>query len=390
MVGLIYLTVFGLYGILLFNMTPSQIPLESVRGRNVLLKVAYDLPSLEDTARIENTLDTLHYLLERNNRVLISTHWGRPDGFDLAYSTTQLMPILAKLYRRRFKEKLNVQPLDQYEYFEDGNVRRLRRVLNLFKGAVVMLENSRYHEAEKSSDQAERNALAQQYALIADAVVNEAFPLRHRNEVTNTELTALLPTALGLSYQAELSALNKLRNPQKPFTIILGGAKLGTKLPLLEHLLPRVDYALLAGQSAFPFLKLQGEIDLRRTKVDESQQALIQKLHDRYSEKLVLPRDFRFDPDGVALDVGPETIEQFSEIIDTSKTVFWNGPLGRYEEAKFAEGTKQIAAHLAKLKDAYTVVGGGDTIANLTPARAAKISFLSMGGGATLDYLANL
>ena len=390
MVGLIYLTVFGLYGILLFNMTPSQIPLESVRGRNVLLKVAYDLPSLEDTARIENTLDTLHYLLERNNRVLISTHWGRPDGFDLAYSTTQLMPILAKLYRRRFKEKLNVQPLDQYEYFEDGNVRRLRRVLNLFKGAVVMLENSRYHEAERSSDQAERNALAQQYALIADAVVNEAFPLRHRKEVTNTELTALLPTALGLSYQAELSALNKLRSPQKPFTIILGGAKLGTKLPLLEHLLPRVDYALLAGQSAFPFLKLQGEVDVRRTKVDESQQALVQKLHEQYSKKLVLPRDFRFDTDGVALDVGPETIKQFSEIIDKSQTVFWNGPLGRYEEAEFAEGTKQIAAHLAKLKDAYTVVGGGDTIANLTPARAAKISFLSMGGGATLDYLANL
>ena len=371
-------------------MSSSSLPLESVRGRNVILKVAYDLPTLDDTARIENTLDTLHYLLERNNRVLISTHWGRPEGYNPEYSTTQLIPILTKLYKRRFATKLNVQPLDQYEYFEEGNVRRLRRVLNLFKGAVVMLENTRFHEAEQGTDQIERDALAQHYALIADAVVNEAFPLRHRQEVTNTELLEILPTAQGLAYTAELEALEKLRAPKKPFTIILGGAKLATKLPLLEHLLPRVDHALLAGQSAFPFLRLTGDIDLRATSVDETQQALVQKLLETYRDKLVLPRDFVFGPEDQALDIGPETAAVFTEIIDRSKTVFWNGPLGRYEDAQFAEGTKQVAAHLAKLKDAYTVVGGGDTLANLTPARAAKISFLSMGGGATLDYLAKL
>ena len=371
-------------------MSSSTLSLESIRGRNVILKVAYDLPTLEDTARIENTLDTLHYLLERNNRVLISTHWGRPEHYDPDCSTTHLMPLLAKLYKRRFAAKLNVQPLDQYEYFEDGNVRRLRRVLNLFKGAVVMLENSRFHEAEQSTDQSERDALAQQYALIADAVVNEAFPLRHRKEVTNTELTQILPTALGLAYQAELEALDKLRTPRSPFTIILGGAKLATKLPLLEHLLPRADSALLAGQAAFPFLQLAGEVDLQNTPVDETQQELVQKLYATYKDKLVLPQDFAFSTEGVALDIGPKTIAKFSEVIDESKTVFWNGPMGRYEDSEFAEGTKQIAAHLAKLKEAYTVVGGGDTVATFTPARAAKISFLSMGGGATLDYLAKL
>lgn len=368
-----------------------SLTLESVRNRNVLLKVAYDLPSLNDTARIEASLETLHTLLKNRNRVLILTHWGRPHGFDSNFSTERLLPSLTKLYKRRYQEKLSAQYLNQYEYFEEGNEQRLRRVLNLFKGSVVMLENTRFSAAEQSQDSLARQALATQYAVLADVVVNEAFALSHRTEATNTELLEKLPTVLGLAYTREVSALDRFGNPQTPFAVLLGGAKLHTKLPLLEHLLPRVDFALLAGQAAFPFLRASSTpLDLAQTPVETTHLNLVRTLWQKYSKKIVLPVDLTFDSKGVALDLGPESIARFQKILTASKTVFWNGPVGYYENPDFAAGTKRLAATLAKLTDTYTVVGGGDTVAAFTPARLAKIDHASMGGGATLHYLANL
>lgn len=364
-----------------------SISIESIRGRNVLLKVAYDLPSLEDTDRIDNTLETLHYLLERNNRVLISTHWGRPEGKDPTLSTEQLIPILQKLYKRKYKQKLGVSFLDQYKYFSRGNMSRLSRILNVFKAPVIMMENSRFGEDERSGDSNKRLILAQKYAQIIDAVVDDAFALSHRKEATNTEIKNIVPHTLGFAYKKEVKYLTKLKNkPESPFVLILGGAKLETKLPLLEHLLPVADQVLLAGQAAFPFVQISKGLDLQKTLVDSSHQDLVSKLWKNYSDKIVLPTDFKFEQ-GLARDIGEETSAKFNEIIDEAKTVFWNGPVGKYEESIYAEGTKKLAAHIAKLKNAYTIIGGGDTVSMLTPARKAKLSFISMGGGATLDFL---
>lgn len=371
----------------LWYIISMSINMESIRGRNVLLKVAYDLPSLEDTDRIDSTLETLHFLLERNNRVLISTHWGRPEGQETELSTEHLIPVLQRLYKRQYKQKLEVSFLDHYKYFAQGNTRRLSRVLNLFKSPVVMLENSRFDTREQAKDASKRLELARKYTLLVDAIVDEAFPLSHREEATNMEIKELIPTTFGFGYQNEVKNLTKLKqNPSSPFVMLLGGAKLETKLPILEHLLPRVDKAILAGQAAFPFLKLSGEIDLQATEIDSNHDQLIQKLWNTYQDKLVLPVDFAYD-NGQAMDIGQDTINLFTEVIDTAKTVFWNGPMGKYEDSQFAEGTKQVAAHIAKLKNAFTVIGGGDTVSNLTPARKQKVSFVSMGGGATLDFL---
>lgn len=366
------------------------ISLDSVRGRNVLLKVAYDLPSIDDTDRIEQTLDTIKLLLKHNNRVIISTHWGRPDGVDKSLSTEPLAPLISKLYKRKFGEKLDVQYLNHFDYFNRNNEKRLRRVLNLFKAQVVLLENSRFSASERSKSAGSRTGLSNKYAFIADALVDDAFPLSHRSEVTNTDLKNILPWTYGLGYTEELENLKKLANPEKPFTLILGGAKLATKLPILEHLLPKADHVLLAGQAAFPFIQLQGNVDLQKTKVDSDHKELVQKLWNGYQDKIILPTDFKFNSKGEAMDIGENTITAFTNAIDESKSIFWNGPMGKYEDDDFCEGTKQIASHIAKLKDAFTVVGGGDTIANLTPARKQKISHVSTGGGATLEYLASL
>jgi 3-phosphoglycerate kinase len=368
----------------------QQISLETIRGRTVLLKVAYDLPSLEDTNRIESTLETLHYLLERNNRVLIATHWGRPDDFDPSLSTELLAPVVSRLYKKIYNTKVEAQYLNQFDYFETGNVMRLKRVLNVFKSQVILLENTRFDPRETIQNKKQSQELSTCYESIVDAVVDEAFALSHRQEVTNYDIKSSKQWAFGLNYQKEVQALNKLSSPTKPYLLILGGAKLETKIPLLKHLLPKVDNVLIGGQAAMSFLGISGGVDLKNSNVDTNFDVVIKEMIAKYNSKIVLPVDLVFNQENQAMDIGPKTIELFESKILESNTLFWNGPLGKYEEEEFLTGSKQIAATIAKHGTCYRVIGGGDTACLITPARREKINHLSTGGGATLDYLSKL
>jgi phosphoglycerate kinase len=366
------------------------IDLDQVRGRNVLLKVAYDLPTLEDTDRISTTLATINLLLKHNNRVLICTHWGRPNGFEEQYSTKHLIPILNKLYKKEYGVDIDAQYLDQLTYFKKKNEGRLLRVLNLFKSSVIMLENTRFLAAEQGSNITERQLLANQYAAIVDVVVDDAFALSHRQEVTNTEIKDRVTSTFGLHYNSEIAALEYFKTPELPFYLILGGAKLETKLPILKHLLPIANKVLLAGQAAFAFMQLDERVDLKNTFVDSSNHELVKELWEKYAEKIVLPIDLVFDSEDKAMDIGTNTSDLFSTELESAKSLFWNGPLGKYEDEQFAQGTKLVLGTVAKLRSTYTVIGGGDTVSLLTPARKSKISYVSTGGGATLQYLASL
>jgi phosphoglycerate kinase len=368
------------------NMT---IDLEMVRGRTVLFKVAYDIPSLDDTDRIESTLETLHYLLERNNRVLICTHWGRPVGNEENLSTKHLIPVINKLYKQKYCIDLGVQFLDQYPYFLKKNTTRLRRVLNVFKTQAVMLENTRFASFEQAGTISEKITLARQYAEIIDVVVDEAFPLSHRKEVTNTEIKDIKPFCFGFNYLQEIKALDYFATPATPFILMLGGAKLETKLPLLQKLIQKADKVLIAGQSAFPLLRIAGKIDLKNTIVDNNNEVLVTQLWNEYNNKIILPIDFTF-ANNQAMDIGGETIELFKTELNQAKIIFWNGPLGKYEDEQFALGTKEIARHIASLKNSHRVIGGGDTVSVLDKKLQKSFDHISMGGGATLSYLSSL
>lgn len=366
------------------------IDLDQVRGKNVLFKVAYDLPSLEHADRISVTLATLHLLLSHNNRVLICTHWGRPNGIEEQYSTKHLIPLINKLYKKKYGVDIDVQYLDHLSYFNKKNEARLRRVLNLFKSQVVMLENTRFIPDEQSDNITERQLLANRYSAIVDVVVDDAFALSHRQEVTNTEIKDRVTNTLGLHYQEEIAALDYFKTPDLPFYLILGGSKLETKIPLLKHLLPITSKVLLGGQAAFAFMQQQGKVDLKNTSIENQDADLVANLWNNYSDKIVLPVDLEFDSNRVAMDIGDKTVELFTRELENARSIFWNGPLGKYEIDEFAKGTKAILSVITKLHNTYSVIGGGDTVGLLTPARKSKLSYVSTGGGATLQYLASL
>jgi phosphoglycerate kinase len=258
---------------------------------------------------------------------------------------------------------------------------------------LFLLENTRFWSGEQSKNTDERMKQAEYYRQFGTYFVDDAFAVNHRHEATNTEIKHLLPHSVGLAFQGEIDHLAKLTHPVQPYTVILGGAKLETKLPLIAHLLPLVDHILLAGEPCFTFIAAHNEINNLNTMipgfVDQAYLDDARKLIKEFGSKIVLPTDFMFDNTGCARDIGPATIAYFSSYIKQSKTIFWNGPVGLYETKPFDTGTVEIGKVIAGLEGCYTVIGGGDTVASASNTVTQKFNFVSMGGGATLTYLTN-
>ena len=432
-----------------------MLSLDKIYNSTVLVRVSFDIPSLSDIERITDAIPTIKQLLEQNNKLILCTKWGKikekveiENMKNHPKSTSHLRSIIAQELRKFLPNLEEDSSIINYRnQFSAPSFEELKHDLerhNFSHSLIVLLENTHFEPREKSKNEAERMEIAQEYAKLADFFVDEAFASSHRIEATNTEIKALLPHALGLSFANEVRNLDKLKNPKKPFVVIMGGAKLETKLPLLERLLPIADRILVAGLLAFTFIRaaklnqienLQNssqidqnipntnskleqkqnkktggqkvenlnnleKLDNSQTlpeifdsKIEEDFVTTARELLKKYKEKIILPSDFVYDQfirDGknlkLACDIGEKTITNFGVEIKKAKTLFWNGPMGFFEKPPFDAATHQIAQIITQ-SQCFSVLGGGDTNAALGAEILAKFSFVSMAGGATLDFL---
>lgn len=363
--------------------------IQKIFNATVIVRVCDDVSSLDKLDRVQDSVPTIKLLLSNNNKVLILSHWGRPKGqIDESKSLKLLQSATSKFLG------VEVEFINQFESFEQA-----KNTIAQSRNKVFLLENTRFSPFEKSKIQEERDFLAGQYASLAEFFIDEAFAVSHRHEVTNFELAKILPKALGLSYQKEIENLNRLsKNPQRPFVVVMAGAKLETKLPLIERMLEHSDKVLLGGMLSFVFIKAAQEMNLTKYRTAELHDSPVEvNFYDKakailakYQHKLFLPVDFVYgikEDKKVAYDVGQATIEEFKTQLQSAKTIFWNGTLGYYEQKPYDQGTKQMAEYIASLKQSFKAIGGGDTNSALPEPILEKFDFVSMGGGATLDYL---
>ncbi|NLV76138.1 MAG: phosphoglycerate kinase [Tissierellia bacterium] len=372
-----------------------------VKGKRVLVRCDFNVPmddegNITDDRRIVSSLPTIEYLIENGAKVILMSHLGRPKGE--ANPKYSLAPVA-----RRLSELLNKEVIfakDDRVVSDDVKV----IVSKMNEGDVVLLENTRFRKEEEKND----DNFAKELASLGDLYVNDAFGTSHRAHASNVGVSKWLPSAVGYLVEKEISTMGKaLENPEKPFVAILGGAKVSDKIGVIQNLLNKVDTILIGGGMAYTFLKAQGyEIGtsiLEEDKVDLANQLL--KEAEEKKVKLLLPvdivvaKEFKNDTefktvkidsipkDMMGMDIGEETIKLFSDEIRKAKTIVWNGPMGVFEMENFKKGTESIAKAMAE-SDAITIVGGGDSASAVEKAGfGEKITHISTGGGASLEFL---
>lgn len=363
----------------------DPIDLNSIKNSNVLVRVGFDIPNLDSITRIESAIGTIQKLLENGNKLLLITKWGNREEKDYKYlrTTRHLAPVIQKLLDKP------VIYFDQLSYLNDQA--SLKHDLELCKSNVILLENTHFWENENSKIPHLRMEAALFYSKIATYFVDECFISSHRTEATNKELKSLLPWSYGLQYLSEISSLNKFKNPKKPFFLIMGGAKLQTKLPLLHKLLPLADQVFVGGLLCFTLVEASNQLgytklDIKNSPVESNLIKEAKIIMEQYGDKIVLPVDFVW-LENKAMDLGSDTISLFKSKLETAKSLFWNGPLGYYEDPSFRKSTLEIAGYITTLQNCYKLLGGGDTDVAIPCEIANKFDFVSKGGGATLEYL---
>ncbi|GAA5151995.1 phosphoglycerate kinase [Microbacterium pseudoresistens] len=380
----------------------------SLDGTRVIVRCDLNVPlrdgAITDDGRVRASLPTLNALINAGARVIVCSHLGRPEGApDPQYSLEPVAQRLSELLGAPVafaRDTIGESAREAVDAVEDGG--------------VVVLENLRFNPGETSKDEQERTAFAEQLAALGDAFVSDGFGVVHRKQASVYELATLLPSAAGLLIATELDVLDRLtENPERPYTVVLGGSKVSDKLGVISHLLPRVDRLLVGGGMLFTFLAAQGHPVaaslLEKDQLDTVREYIAEA--DERGVELVLPTDVvvassfaaeadheiapsdaieqtSFGAAGVGLDIGPDTAAAFAEAIRGSKTVFWNGPMGVFEFPAFAAGTKTVAQALTDV-DGLSVVGGGDSAAAVRQLGFADDRFghISTGGGASLEFL---
>ena len=370
-----------------------------LKDKKVLVRCDFNVPmdenkKITDNTRIVAAIPTIKYLLENNCAIILCSHLGRPKGeFKPEYS---LAPVAEELAKLLGKEVIMAKDV----IGEDAK----QKAANLKQGQIMLLENVRFHKEETDNSP----EFAKELASMAQIYVNDAFGTAHRAHSSTAGVAAYLPAVSGFLIEKELKFLgNAINNPQRPFVAILGGAKVSDKIGVIDSLLDKVDTLMIGGGMAYTFFKAQGyevgnsicELD----KLDLAKQAM-EKAKEK-GVKLMLPvdtkigKEFKPDTDSKTVawteipegwegfDIGEKTIKMFVDELQTAKTVVWNGPLGLFEFDQFAIGTNEIAKALSKI-DATTIIGGGDSAAAVEKAGLAdKMTHISTGGGASLEFL---
>ena len=370
-----------------------------VNNKKVLVRVDFNVPldehqNITDDTRIKAALPTINFLLKHNAAVILMSHLGRPKGE--IKSTFSLEPVA-----KRLEEIIGKKVLFAHDCIGDEAKQAAR---DLKPGEILLLENTRFYPEEKKNDP----DFAEELAALGDIFVNDAFGTAHRAHASNVGVAKYIPSALGFLIEKEIEFLNKaLVNPQKPYTAILGGAKISDKINLIDQLLDKADSILIGGAMMYTFLKALG-YSVGKSLVEDDKIPAALEIMERAKEKNVnfyLPEDtivakemeegtefhsvpVNAIPDNmIGLDIGILTVRKYAEIIKLSKTVIWNGPMGMFEISSFSHGTKGIARAVAACPG-ITIIGGGDSAAAIEKLGFAdKVSHISTGGGASLEYL---
>ena len=377
--------------------------LGDLTGKKVFVRSDFNVPldgdRITDDGRIRAALPTIKRLLDAKAKVIVSAHLGRPKGepkpeFSLAPVAKRLGELLGREV-----------PLAEDTVGPDAKA----KIEALNDGDIVLLQNVRYDKREDSKVDADREALAKEYAALADVFVSDGFGVVHRKQASVYDIAKLLPSAAGELVAKEINSLSKATaDPERPYTVVLGGSKVSDKSGVIENLLDKADVLLIGGGMAFTFLRAKGyEIGSSLCEDDQIEKA--REYLETASNKgveLLLPVDVvvadKFDKDaeseivsasdmpanGMGLDIGPETVAEYAEKIASSKTIVWNGPMGVFEFPAFAEGTKGVAQAMQDA-EGFTIVGGGDSAAavRILGFDEEKFNHISTGGGASLEFL---
>lgn len=372
-----------------------------LKGKTVLVRADFNVP-LEDgkitnDKRITAALPTIKYIINAGGKVVLFSHLGRVKTEE-DLETLSLLPV-----GNRLSEKL-----DQDVYFVNATKgEELESAIEDLKNREVLLvENTRFEDLDGKKESKNDEALGKYWASLGDVFVNDAFGTAHRSHASNVGISAHLPAVSGFLIEKEIEFLGEaVLNPKRPLVAILGGAKVSDKITVIESLLEKADKILIGGGMANTFLRAQG-YDTGKSLVEEDKLDLAKSLLETGKDKLVLPVDVvaakefsndteyavrdasEIEADEMALDIGPKTVEVFEDVLKDAKTVVWNGPMGVFEMSNFAKGTIKVCESLAKLEDAITIIGGGDSA-----TAAEQLGFeedfthISTGGGASLEFL---
>ena len=372
----------------------------NLNDKKVIIRVDFNVPikdgKITDDNRIKESLKTINYAIDNNAKVILLSHLGRvKTKEDMAKNT--LKPVVIRLGELLGKE---------VKFSEDTRGENLENMINEMQPKdVILVENTRYEDLDGKKESGNDPELGKYWASLGEIYINDAFGTAHRAHASNVGIASILPNGIGFLIEKELENLDKaVNNPVRPFTVILGGSKVEDKIGVIENLVNKADHILVGGAMAFTFLRASG-LPIGASLLDEANIDFCRKMLNEHPEKLVLPIDVvvsrsmdegsksrecfitDIEEDEMGLDIGRASIKIFKQILDDSKTVVWNGPVGMFEQEAYSNGTKELCKILSEL-DATTILGGGDTAsAAINFGYKEKFTHISTGGGASLELL---
>ena len=369
-------------------------------GKKVIIRVDFNVPikdgKITDDNRIKASLETINYAISNNAKVILMSHLGRIKTEEDKIKNT-LEPVALRLSELLDKEIIFVDET-RGKILEDA-------ISELKPGEILLMENTRFEDLNNKAESSNSEELGKYWASLGDIYINDAFGTSHRSHASNVGIASNLPNGIGFLIEKEIKEIEQtIKNPQRPFTVILGGSKVKDKIGVIENLVNIADYILIGGAMAYTFLKASG-IEIGSSLLDEESIDFCKNVLKKYSDKIILPIDSvnaleisdevtprecfinEIKENEIGLDIGYNTVKLFKQYLQKSKTIIWNGPLGYFEIKNFSNGTKKICEVLKDI-DAKKIVGGGDTGAAIIEfGYKDSVSFISTGGGASLEML---